>query len=354
MQRIKKEFIKNILLLFLVIVFCLVFMEIILRLFWEKPGYGYPLRLHIPDETKGYKYNPNFVGTFPGKLYKDIKIKINSRGLRDYEYNYTKSVGVTRILALGDSVTFGAGVELENTFLKKLEKKFNNNGYNIEIINGGVNAYEFYQEYLYYTEELYKYHPDILFVNLLLNDVAKVDIEKIKKQRFGAGIFSYENIKELLRNQCFFCNFVYFNTIVLKNRLSNKGRDYNEQYLHLIYDLWKGDDWTYTRGTMINLINFARSQNTEVIFVIFPLTQQFNNSKLGWGSYPQKVLKKFGKEMNVTVIDLLEYLDIPQYKTLYLYNDDIHLNENGHEMVSNILYLELKEMIKKWEKTNRS
>lgn len=62
---------------------------------------------------------------------------INSLGLRDREINIEKDKKL-RILCFGDSVTYGWGVNIENSWPKKLEKYLIENGFdNIEVINCG-------------------------------------------------------------------------------------------------------------------------------------------------------------------------------------------------------------------------
>jgi hypothetical protein len=53
-------------------------------------------------------------------------VKYNRDGFRDREYTIAKPRGKFRILAVGDSQTFGHGIEmLEDTFPKRLEKLLN-------------------------------------------------------------------------------------------------------------------------------------------------------------------------------------------------------------------------------------
>ncbi len=333
LQNKKKEFLANLILLAAATILCIAVIEITLRITWEKPGYGYPAGLHIPDETKGFRYQPNFEGKFPSKEFGNITIKINSLGLRDIEHNYTKG-SAKRIVGIGDSVTFGAGTTLEDTFLKQLEKKMHEQGIDSEVINAGVNSYEFEQEYLYYKEEIYKYNPDILIIGIVLNDAGKQDIKQIREARFGAGSLSFQNIKELIRNNCYICNFIYFQGAVLINRMQNKGSDYNDQYFQDVYSLWNAESWDYTEKQMDDLVNTAEQKGTKVILVIFPYTQQFSSSKLKWGNEPQQTIKEYAKKRNLTAIDLLPVLDTVDYQSNYLPLDNVHLNPKGNEIVS--------------------
>jgi hypothetical protein len=56
--------------------------------------------------TKGYELTPD---------HKNI----NSHGLRDREFPLTKPTRTFRILALGDSFTYGYAIKLEETYVKR-------------------------------------------------------------------------------------------------------------------------------------------------------------------------------------------------------------------------------------------
>jgi len=66
----------------------------------------------------------------------DITVKINSLGFRDDEYPLVKKKKY-RIAVIGDSFTFGWGVNLEDGWVKILERELNASGLDIEILNLG-------------------------------------------------------------------------------------------------------------------------------------------------------------------------------------------------------------------------
>jgi lysophospholipase L1-like esterase len=101
-----------------------------------------------------------------------VPVAINSRGLRDYEYDYTPPPGVTRILALGDSVTFGWGVPLEDTYPKVLERLLNGGERRgrYEVLNGGVGNYTTSRIIGLYHHELAKYDPAVVVFAFYLNN----------------------------------------------------------------------------------------------------------------------------------------------------------------------------------------
>jgi hypothetical protein len=92
----------------------------------------------------------------------NLTITINSHGLRGPERAYAKPAGVRRILILGDSYTFGYGVNDDETYPAYLETKLQAEQRPFQVINMGVNAYGTDQEYLTLLKEGTKYDPDIV------------------------------------------------------------------------------------------------------------------------------------------------------------------------------------------------
>jgi hypothetical protein len=86
----------------------------------------------------------------------------NSKGLRDREYAYDKPSGVTRVLAFGDSFTFGSGVASDDRFTEVAEQALDR----VEILNMGVLGYGLDQILLSFLAQGVKYHPDIVLVVL--------------------------------------------------------------------------------------------------------------------------------------------------------------------------------------------
>jgi lysophospholipase L1-like esterase len=110
------------------------------------------------DELLGWRQLPN-----AKSKWKNVPVVINSKGLRDKEYDYERKSGITRMLVLGDSFVWGWGVKLEDMFTKIIERQNNN----LEVISMGIPGYSTDQEFLWLKEEGLKYKPDILL--LLIN-----------------------------------------------------------------------------------------------------------------------------------------------------------------------------------------
>ena len=326
-----RELTKNILLLFIVLLVGFVVLEIIVRVFWNEPGYAYPPELFIPDNNTGYKYAPNFVGSFVSTSYGNVPIVINSKGLRDREYTYEKPKGVTRIVALGDSVSFGAGVPMEKTYWWLYEENSS-----IEVVNGGVNGYEFDQEVAWYKKEGYKYDPDVVVVSVVLNDPRPVNASLLMEQKFGTQPRSTV-LQQEASKVCKTCKFVYR---TYDSWRTTHGRSYNDIYFEQIYALWQGDAWTRYEKEVLDLNKELKKDHKKLVLVVFPYTQQFVNAE-NVGRTPQEQLQSL-KAKGITVIDMQPYLDVPNYQRYYLLGDNLHLSEEGNAVVADALYKELE------------
>jgi lysophospholipase L1-like esterase len=120
---------------------------------------------YVEDWALGKRLRPGFKGDDAGSY-----VEINSRGMRDREYELQKTPGTTRILALGDSWTFGVGMAPEQTWPKRLEALLGG-AERVEVMNSGVSGYETYNEAIYY-EELKVFEHDLVLVGLYpVNDV---------------------------------------------------------------------------------------------------------------------------------------------------------------------------------------
>jgi lysophospholipase L1-like esterase len=100
----------------------------------------------------------------------EVDIAINSYGFRGPEPTLEVNSGY-RILALGDSITFGIKLGVEETFASQLQQLLDPNKKTMEVFNLGVNGYDTLQEVAALEEQGLRFHPDLVVVAYCLNDV---------------------------------------------------------------------------------------------------------------------------------------------------------------------------------------
>lgn len=91
----------------------------------------------------------------------DVAVKINNYGFRGKDINLSKDPGVTRILVMGDSFTFGVGAEENETIPFLIEKYLKEKGKKVEIINAGFGSDSPVLHYLKVKEKYLKFKPDL-------------------------------------------------------------------------------------------------------------------------------------------------------------------------------------------------
>ena len=88
------------------------------------------------------------------------QVHINALGLRGPEIARTPPPGRTRILALGDSMTFGFYLEESETWPARLEALLRGEGRDVEVVNAGVGGWTISSETLFLEERALALAPD--------------------------------------------------------------------------------------------------------------------------------------------------------------------------------------------------
>lgn len=122
-------------------------------------------RLHVAceDPLVSVDLRPGADFSFEGAWVEipPTRVVISSQGLRDEELAEPKPEGVRRLLCLGDSWTFGWGVELEDSFCSRLDVLL---GDGWETVNLGVPGQNSSQEVRRLELHGLRFEPDVVLV----------------------------------------------------------------------------------------------------------------------------------------------------------------------------------------------
>ena len=103
-----------------------------------------------------------------------MTVEINSLGLRDREIEMVKPAGTIRVVFVGDSLVFGAGVDIDSTLPRQLERALNTAaapGAPYQVLNWGVGSYCLRQELGFVRRlDAARFRPDLLLVGTGPND----------------------------------------------------------------------------------------------------------------------------------------------------------------------------------------
>jgi lysophospholipase L1-like esterase len=154
----------------------LLLIEGAIRVFWNQRHQmkfiTHQAAVNMDSAKFTFRLKPNMQFTETNPEF-SVTYSTNAEGFRDQSIylNKEKDTAKIRILALGDSFTFGVGSEYEDTWLAKLEKELKIHGKSIEIIKAGVPAYNQFLEYYLMVDVIGLYKPDYVFVGFLPNDL---------------------------------------------------------------------------------------------------------------------------------------------------------------------------------------
>jgi hypothetical protein len=158
----------------------IVFCSIVLTLFaaewgvrlsgvWKLVSYddqNYFAPAEIPEVP--YKLKPNVRTTWA-----DADIISNSEGIRSEREFGPKRGDTFRVLAIGDSITFGMGVGQADAYPNQLEYLLNGykkNARLYEVINAGISGFNAADEANFLSYLMERYHPDLIVWLLIQND----------------------------------------------------------------------------------------------------------------------------------------------------------------------------------------
>ncbi len=120
----------------------------------------------------GWGFNPGETITIidpdTGTRYID---RANNRGWRDTNRNFTNDTEAFRILALGDSNTYGTIVPADKIYTRVLENKLNEQGYRVEVINIAYGQWGTDQQLEALKNEGLQYNPDVVIMQFCINDL---------------------------------------------------------------------------------------------------------------------------------------------------------------------------------------
>ena len=276
-------------------------------------------------------------------------LKINSHGLRDFEYSYPKPDGVFRILVLGDSVTYAHGAKMEDGYAKVLERQLNaltkKKYEKIEVINSGHNGYNLLDEYNFLRLYGLKYAPDLLVVAVNMSDYHTNSLKLV----IADGIDSAPGslwvrlhvpawVKRTLRQ-----SHLYMVVGSSVGKISYRFR--NQSQTAVPEDVLE-NMVEKTENTLESLVLLASQNNIPVSLTYTPSRSETMTKAYAVPLF-NRLIENFAKSGRVTLIDLMEsfseFSDNPDY--IFAIDDIIHPNAKGHKIIADHLYDSISNML---------
>ena len=329
--------------------------EIVVRLssFYDEQNF------YQQQSAKFYRINNNLTITrtelIPnkeGEMF-GAYVKINSLGFRGKEYNLDKHSNTFRILVLGDSVTFGIGVNNNDLYTEKLEEMLNNNSKtNYEVWNLGIIGYNTLQELELLKVKGINYNPDLVIIQYHENDLEcpfSGCNNKLKEFTFKAYDdrlalpLNYELKYNLIKKSYFF-RWISFNYDLLLWEVDIRNPwTFFTATLHNV----NSPTWNSVKSSFSEFSKISENHDFPILLVIYPDPDWFSYSNYNINDYPHREIhrqvKEEGKKNNIYVIDLLNEYENYDFNLLKVREDDSHPSKFAHKLIAEEIYKKLKE-----------
>jgi lysophospholipase L1-like esterase len=139
--------------------------EVAVRAFWPQPAFYATPGLYAADPLIGHRMRPGLRGEVGNWAEFTTRVRIDSLGIRGPEFGPRKP-GVRRVLVLGDSFTFGTGVEEEEAFPARIAARLARDGTPTEGINAGIGGYGVPDEVAWFERYGAGLHPDLIVLGI--------------------------------------------------------------------------------------------------------------------------------------------------------------------------------------------
>lgn len=272
--------------------------------------YATVLKKVAEDPAQGHEHAPGKRAFLMG-----VDVEINSRKLRDHDYDFAKPAGVKRVLMVGDSLTFGWGVRFEATTAKLLESRLNAAGGKWQVINAGIGNYNTSQEVAYFFNEGHRYKPDLVVLNYFVNDAEPTPVRKTHPLLGWSYAYVY-----------------------LKGRFDVLGRQafgmesWADYYLSLYDEAQPG--WLATVASLDKLAAFCRDKGISLVIANYPELHDFKNyrfAKVG------DKLRQIAGGGGAIYVDLLDAVRSEPEHTLWVTPADPHPNGRANRLFADHL-----------------
>jgi lysophospholipase L1-like esterase len=301
------------------------------------------------DEQTGWVNRPGASGGYsPATGIPPTRVEINRLGYRGREVPPVKPVDVKRILFLGDSNTFGYGVEEEERFSDILARSLPQN---YQTINLGVFGYGTDQEALLLERSGLRFTPDVVVLGFSAGDLS----DNMSSVNGGAAkpFCKFEGEGLTLRNvpvpvssplmksdsRTSWTKGVLYRYSHLYRLVLSRVREANVYMRDSVLEMDENEGMRTTLGIIQGMDAVCRESGCRlVVFLISHgvwIDSLRKNPAVGVGYYP--ALKMALEQMGVPVIDTTPAFLLHHDKELFFRNDPVHLTSRGNEAAAEVL-----------------
>lgn len=286
-------------------------------------------------------------------LHAGVPVSFNRLGLRDAERAARPAPGTVRILALGDSVTFGMGVAQGETYPRQTEALLNagrgRSGARVEVLNMGMPGYNTLHQLAQLREVGLALEPKIVVVGFLYNDVEPSSAQRgaampgREARSLGGRVKSGINASVLwLKKNSLLFAWASPRVGSLLRPLGLKGFGQvgavKDQYVD------SNPQWRSVREALLEMKRLTAERGIELVVMIIPAMLKFDDA-----TYPIKeyhaAVAAFCREHGIRALDLLPAFWGLDGTRFWISATDGHPNAEGQAIIAQALAAQLAPLL---------
>jgi lysophospholipase L1-like esterase len=289
----------------------------------ERP---HPSGLLTPDMRARQQYDHPRWGYFDPQGC--IPVEHNSLGFRDREFPVEKPPGEYRVLTLGDSWTYGNGVQAADSWPKQLERLLQHGRKDpVFVVNGGLAAGSDdpsgYDDWV--KQDGLGLSPDLVIVGFCLDDMGN---ENPNKGHNDVPMLGYRAVKTWpLTGPSHIYDYV---TKLLEQRRLAERRvpDFSEAVKAA------PETWNATQQGLRDLKTMLDAVGVPLIVAVFPMLSQLDPPE----RYPyaglHSMVGDFCREAGIHCVELKDTFLGRRDEDLWVHSTDQHPNDAGQRMIA--------------------
>jgi len=287
----------------------------------------------VDDPTLLFENLPNAVQRVhyfaaDGTRKRTVLHEVNAQGFRGPLVAQPKPAGTFRIACVGDSHTFGFGVESHAAWPAQLARLLNENGAPIEVINCGVNAYDTLQEALWLERHVMSYEPDLVLLQYFVNDAwaRNVGNQQAPVQRDWLLDLSHprrEGWVRALRDVSAAADLVLDGIFRRRNveaYSTNRISAYAEG----------SPGWIRSRAALLRMRAYVEEQGGSFAVVLFPFMHRVDEHFTSHAAF--QIVRAFCEQHEVVVYDAAPAFGNESNAVLRVSEHDNHASARAHEL----------------------